>query len=81
LGDHAIQRRDEAVWIHPHVREATDHVEHVVRVDGREHLVSGQRRLHRDLRGLRIADLAHHDLVRVMAQDGAQATREGPWPR
>ncbi len=32
----------------------------------------GQRRLHRDLRRLQVADLAHHDDIGVLAQDGAQ---------
>ena len=73
----AVQGGDEAVGIDPHVDEAADDVEHVVGVHGGEHQVAGQRRLHGDLRGLRIADLADHDLVRVVAQDGAQAAREG----
>ena len=30
--------------------------------------MAGERRLHRDLRSLGVADLAHHDLVRVVAQ-------------
>ena len=34
-------------------------------------------RLHRDLRGLEVADFADHHHVRVLAQDGAQAAREG----
>ena len=40
-------------------------------------LVAGQRRLHRDLGGLGVAHFAHHDAVRVVAQDRAQAAREG----
>jgi len=44
-----VQRRDEAVEIDVHVHEAPDHVEHVVRVDGGEHQVAGERRLHRDV--------------------------------
>src|SRR3990172_22743 len=35
-----------------------------------------RRRLNGDLRGLGVADLADHDLVRVVAQDGAEAARE-----
>src|SRR5574340_1269856 len=42
-----------------------------------EDQVASQRRLHRNLGGFRVADLAHHDLVRVVAQDGAQAPGEG----
>ena len=77
LRQDAVQRGDETVGVHAHVHEAADHVEHVVGVHGGEHQVAGQRRLHGDLRGFRIADLAHHDLVRVVAQDRAQAAREG----
>ncbi|MCY1410799.1 hypothetical protein D9M71_261750 [compost metagenome] len=46
-------------------------------MDGGEHQVAGERRLHGDLRGVGVADLADHDLVRVVAQDGAQAAGKG----
>ena len=42
-----------------------------------KHQVAGQRRLDRDLRRLAVADLADHDHVRVGANHGAQAGREG----
>ena len=77
LRDDAVQRRGEAVGIGVHVQEAADQVEHVVGVHRREHEVAGERRLDGDLGRLRVADLAHHDLVRVVAQDRAQAAREG----
>ena len=76
LGQHAVERRHELVGLDAHVQEAAEHVEHVVGVDGREHQVAGQRRLDGDLRGLRVADLADHDLVGVVTQDRAQAARE-----
>ena len=38
--------------------------------------MAGERGLHRDLRGLEVADLAHHHDVGVLAQDGAQPARE-----
>src|SRR6185369_11009003 len=60
-----------------HVQEAADQVERVVGVHGGEHQVAGERRLDGDLRRLRIADLAYHDLVGIVAQDRAQAAREG----
>ena len=41
-----------------------------------QHQVSGKARLHRDLRGLQVADFADHDDVGVLAQDGAQGARE-----
>ena len=43
----------------------------------REHQVAGEARLHRDLRGLEVADLADHDHVRVLAEDRAQPACEG----
>ena len=44
--------------------------------------MSGHRGFHRDLRGFAVTDFAHHDHVRVLAQDGPQAPRKGqfrPW--
>ena len=38
--------------------------------------MAGERGLDRDLRGLQVADLADHDDVGVLAQDGAQGVRE-----
>jgi hypothetical protein len=73
LGHHAVEGRHQVVGIDPHVHEAADHVEDVVGVHGGEHQVAGEGRLDGDLGGLRVADLADHDLVRVVAQDGAQA--------
>src|SRR6266850_8203659 len=72
-----VQRAHETVGIQAHVHEPADHVEDVVGVHRGENQVSGQRRLHRYLRGFRIADLPHHDLVRVVPQNRAQAAREG----
>ncbi len=40
------------------------------------HQVTGQARLHGDLRGLEVADFADHHHVRVLAQDRAQPARE-----
>ena len=77
LGGDAIQGRDEAVGVDAHVDEAPQDVENVVGVHGGEHQVPGQGRLDGDLGGLRVADLADHDLVRVVAQDGTQPAGEG----
>ncbi len=43
----------------------------------RQHEVAGERRLHGDLRGFRVADLAHHDLVRIVPEDRTQSARKG----
>ena len=46
-------------------------------MDGRKDEVTGQRRLDGNLRGFRVANLAHHDLVRVVAKDRPQTARKG----
>ena len=48
----------------------------VVRVERREHQVARERRLDRDLRRLEVADLADHEDVRVLPEEGAQRHRE-----
>jgi hypothetical protein len=60
-----------------HLDEAGDRARGVVGVDGREHQVARERRVHGDLGGLLVADLAHHDHVRVLPEEGAEARREG----
>src|SRR5947209_11558164 len=72
-----IQGGNEAEQIDVHVHEAADHVEYVVRVDGGENEVARERGLHSDVGRLRVAYLAHHDLVGVVPQDGAQPARDG----
>src|SRR5258706_176940 len=71
-----IQCGDEAEQVDVHVNEATDHVEYVVRVDGSENEVPRECGLHGDVGRLRVAYLAHHDLVGIVPQDGAQPPRE-----
>ena len=46
-------------------------------MNSREYEVAGQGRLNRDLRGFGVANLADHDLVRVVTQDRTQTTIEG----
>ena len=77
LGGDTVQTGDEIVGIDPHVQESTENVEDVVGMYGGEHQMAGQGRLNRDLRGFRVADLPDHDLVGVVAQDGAKPTGEG----
>src|SRR6266540_1105074 len=77
LGLHAVEGGDEVVGLDLHVEEAAEHVDHVVGVDGGEDQVAGEGGLDGDVRRLRVADLADHDLVRVVPQDRAQAAREG----
>ena len=72
-----FRRRNEIVRFDSHVDEAPDDVRNVVGVHGGEYQVAGERRLNGDLRGLVVADFAHHDLVGVVAQDGTQPARKG----
>ena len=45
-------------------------------MEGTEHQVARESRFDTDLRGLQVADFAHHDNVRVLAQKGPQAGRK-----
>ena len=76
LGEHAEQARGDQERLDAHVDQAHHGACRVVGMQGREHQVPGQARLHRDLRSLQVADLADHDHVRVLAQNGAQRARE-----
>jgi hypothetical protein len=77
LGQHAVDGGGDEVALHPHVLHADDGAGGGVGVQGGQHQVAGERRLHGDLRGLAVAHLADHDDVRVLAQDGAQGVGEG----
>ena len=72
LREDADHRRREQVVLDAHVEQAVHRRRRVVGVQGRQHQVAGERRLHGDLRGLEVADLADHDDVRVLAHDRAQ---------
>ncbi len=72
LRQDAVERGDEVVCLDAHVEKASQHVEDVVGVDRGEHQVSGERGVDGDLRRLLVADFADQDLVRIVAQDGAQ---------
>ncbi len=46
-------------------------------MDVRKHEVTGQRRVDRDVGGLLVANLADHDHVGILPQEGAQRAGEG----
>ena len=71
LSQNAVQRGDEVVGLDPHIDEPANDIKRVIRMHGGENQMPGQRRLDGDLRGLRIPDLADHDLVGVMPQNRA----------
>ena len=77
LGQHADEARGEQKGLDTHVPQARDGTDRGVGVERGEHQMSGQARLYGDLGGLEVADLADHHDVGILAQDGAQAAREG----
>src|SRR5258708_24792533 len=77
LGHDAIERGNKVIWLDAHIDEAADDVGNVVSVHGGENQVAGERGLDGDLRGFLVANFANHDLVGVVAQNVAQAAREG----
>src|SRR6266404_1924592 len=77
LRQNTVQRRYEVVGLDAHVQKSTEHVHDVIGVDRSKNQVTGERRLYGDLRGLVIADFAHHDLVGIVAQNRPQAARKG----
>ena len=77
LGDDRDHRRGDEKRLDPHIDEARHGARRVVRVEGGEDKVAGERRLDRDLRRLPVADFADKDDVRVLADDGAKPLGEG----
>ena len=77
LGEDADDRRGGQKGLDPHLHQPRQGTGGVVGVQGGENHVAGQRRLHGDLGGLAVADLADHDDVRVLAQDRPQAGGKG----
>ena len=77
LRDDQADRGRDGVGLHAHVDQARQGLRRIVGMQRGEHQVAGLRRLDGDLRGLEVADLADHDDVRVLAQEGAQRRGEG----
>ena len=46
-------------------------------MQGRQHQMAREARLHRDLRGFEIADFANHDDIRVLAQNVPERGMKG----
>src|SRR5690606_606833 len=77
LGDDAVDRRADEEWLDVHLDQTRDRRRRVVRVQRREHEVTGEGRLDRDLGRLLVADLTEQDHVRVGTQDRAQRRGAG----
>ena len=61
---------------HPEVEHPRHRGRRVVGVQRRQHQVAGQRRLHRHVGGVAVADLADHDDVGILPHQRAHAVRE-----
>ena len=72
LPHHALDAGGHQVRLDSHLHEPRGRERRVVGVQRRHHQVPGERRLDGDLRRLGVADLAHHQHVRVGAQQRAQ---------
>ena len=64
-GSHQIVWKSE-------IEQSGNCTDRVVRMEGAENQMTCHGRLHRDLGGLAIAHLAHHQDVGILAQDGTQ---------
>ena len=65
LADHRLDRGGQQEVLHTEVEQTQDRRRRVVGVQRREDQVARQRRLHRDLGGFQVADLADEDDVGV----------------
>ena len=72
LRHHADQAGGEQERLDAHVHQPRDRADCIVGMQRGEYEMSGKARLDRDLRRFEIADLADHDHIRVLAQDGPQ---------
>src|SRR3989441_2890327 len=76
LGEHAQEGRRDQVRVDAEVKEPRQRADRVVRVERAQHEVAGLGRAKGKLRGLAVPDLADHDHVRVVPEEGAQILGE-----
>jgi hypothetical protein len=76
LRDHADQRRGQTKRLDVHVDQPRHRAGGVVGVQGRQHEVPRQRRLHGHLGRLGVADFAHQNHVGILAEDRTQRRRK-----
>ena len=77
LGHHALDGATDQERFDAHVGQPHEGAGGVVGVQGAEHEVAGERRLDGVLGCFEVADFAHQDHVGVVAEDRAEAGREG----
>ena len=76
LCQHPDQARRQQERLHTHVAQTRDRTRGSVRVKRRQYEMSGQTGLHGDLRGFQVSDLADHDDIGVLAEDGPESSCE-----
>ena len=77
LCQHTQQRRAKQERFNAHVGQARDGTGRIVGVQSGQHQVTCHGGLDGNLRGFKIANLANHDDVRVLSQNGAQGLGKG----
>ena len=77
LGQHGFEGGGDEIRLHSHVDQAREGPGGVVGVERGEYQMPGERRLHRDLGGLGVADFADQNNVRVVAQNRPEPARKG----
>ena len=76
LRQHGFNRRRNEERLDAHVNQTGESARRVVRVEGAEHQVTGQRGANRNLGGLQITNFADHDDIGVLAQNVTQTDGE-----
>src|SRR3989344_8948358 len=76
LGYRNIQSRRNEEGVHPHIDQSRDYAGGIIGVEGRKHNVTGKRGLHRELCRFFIPNLANHDNVGVLAENGTETARK-----
>ena len=76
LRDDHVERGAHEERLDAHVEQAADRARRVVGVKRREHHVTGERRLDRDLGGLEVTNLTDHDDVGILTQERTQRRGE-----
>ena len=77
LGLQNPKRRSQQERLDSHVGQSIDGRERIVRVNGREDEVAGERGAKADAGRFRVADFAHHDDVRILPQKRPEGSGEG----
>ena len=72
MPEDTLECRCHQEWFAAHINESRHGPRGVVGVKGREHEVTSERSLNRDLRGLQVTHLPHEDTVGVLTEECSQ---------